>query len=388
MSASTTVSNESRILNAGQWLLDSGIQNNDKGSLAFGGVNAWYDLLHDEYPFIYGEITGYAINSYLHFHQLTGDEAYLAAARKAAGWIIANRIQPSGLVLNRLNHIEVLTPYFKEWFFTFDQWMIVYGLAELHSVTKDLLYLQHAEEIALFLIENTVSEAGAFYPIFDQETQKAFEQDDKWSRQSGGFHAKGLMGLLKLYDLTQKEIYLTTAKSLQEWTLDSQQNTGRFVTQDNERSSHLHPYLYTLEGLLYFAIHESCEKTLNAVEKSAKWILDYQNQRGGFSAYFVKNEFLPYERVDINAQFLRVAAILSSCGRLKDETDKLAKVARYLENYQILSGNQKGGFFYGQEETGQMHYCVNAWVTMFAAQALSYYESVKSSQAFDMTFFV
>jgi hypothetical protein len=383
-----TVLNDSRILSAGRWLLASGIQNADEGSHAFGGVNAWYDLLHDQYPFIYGEITGYAINSYLHFHQLSGDDAYLDAAKKAANWIIANRVQPSGLVLNRLNHVEVNNPYFKEWFFTFDQWMIVYGLAELHSVTKDQLYLKHAEEIALFLIKNTVNEVGAFYPIFDHQTQQPIEMNDKWSRQSGGYHAKGLMGLLKLYDLTHNEIYLTAAKRLHEWTLDSQQNTGRFVTQDNERSSHLHPYLYTLEGLLYFAIHQSCEKTFNAVEKSAKWILDHQNQRGGFSAYFIKNEFLPFERVDINAQFLRVAAILNHQGRMKDQIEKLDKVAHYLESYQILAGEQKGGFFYGQEETGQMHYCVNAWVTMFAAQALSYYESVKSSRSFDMTFFV
>lgn len=375
-------------MDAANWLAFSGIQNLEETNPAFGGVNAWFNLAQGEYPFIYGEITGYAINSYLYFYQLSGEEKYLESAKKAAEWIINNRIAPSDLVLNRMNHKPVEDPYFEEWFFMFDQWMIVYGLAELNHVTGNQSYLQHAEEIALFLIENTVKEDGSFFPIFDQKSQTAVEKNDKWSRQPGGYHAKGLMGLLKLYDLTKKQVYLETAKNLHQWTLDTQQTTGRFITQDSERSSHLHPYLYTLEGLLYFAAHQNCSTTYEAVEKAARWILANQNKFGGFYVYYIDNDFLPYERVDIVAQFIRVASILRGTGRLSDKESEIDKAAAHLKEFQILSGAQKGGFFYGQEETGQVHYCVNAWVTMFASQALSYYDNVKSNQNFDMSFFV
>lgn len=385
--AENTLMQSAAYLDAGRWLLASGIQNRDENAPAYGGVNAWYNMIDGTYPFIYGEITGYAVNSYLHFYRQTGSPEYLDAAEKAAAWISAQRLQPSGLVLNRMNHSETANPYFQTWFFTFDQWMIVFGLAELAAVTGSSEHHKTAEEIAGFLIENTVQENGSFFPIFDQSTGKAVVQDDKWSRQAGGYHAKGLMGLLKLYDLTQESRYLETARSLQTWTLDSQQTTGRFITQDNERSSHLHPYLYTLEGLLYYASHQSCKETWDAAEKGARWILERQNERGGFFAYFINNQFRPFERVDIIAQAVRVAAILIQSGRLTEYTEQVAKAAQYLKGFQIQQGEQAGGLYYGQEEDGKVHYCVNAWVTMFAAQAFFYTDNL-GKQKFDMSFFV
>ena len=49
---------------AARWLSESGIQHRDRDPKLNGGVAAWYEADKRLYPFLYSEITGYALSAW------------------------------------------------------------------------------------------------------------------------------------------------------------------------------------------------------------------------------------------------------------------------------------------------------------------------------------
>ena len=79
------------------WLVKSGIQNNDKNRPShFGAFNAWYDVKNRKYSYMYSEITGYLITSMIFHYRLTQKKIYLNSAIKAADWLIKNAQHKNG----------------------------------------------------------------------------------------------------------------------------------------------------------------------------------------------------------------------------------------------------------------------------------------------------
>lgn len=371
------------------WLLESGIQDPGETGLHKGGVNAWFDLRTQSYQFFYSEITGYAVNAFLFWYEVSGDTSYLDAARDAVDWLLNAQYPESGLIKTRVNHEVYHRSYFDSWIFTFDQWMVIYGLANLSEVMDSSPYLEHAEKMARFLIRHTVRRDGFFYPLYDVEHKQPVNPRDKWSRQSGSFHAKALLALSKLHQLTKKEEYQSCAVRLAEKTLSVQKRDGRFVTQNRDGSTHLHPHLYTLEGLLALGFIEKKDALVRAAEKGLKWVFDHQATDGSIYSFTRRGRFVPYVRADILAQTLRLGAVLVERGFLSGYRRRLSDVREKLLTYQILEGSQKGGFLYGQEQDGTVHYHVNAWVTMFASQALWIHDHfLPSNRRYNISFFV
>lgn len=386
---STSLKKDDPAVLAFSWLLDSGIQETADHPDTKGGVNAWFDLRTQSYPFVYSEITGYAVNAFLFYYSMTKEASCLDAACSAADWLLGAQYPENGLIRTRFNHRSFDETYFGSWVFTFDQWIIIYSLANLSEVTGRPLYLRKAESIAQFLMKHTTREDGLFYPIFDVQRKGPLSTEDKWSRQPGSFHAKALMALDKLYELTKNGDYLACALRLAEKTLSIQESDGRFVTQSNEGSTHLHPHLYSLEGLLSFGLARKNEEFIKAAERGFYWMMGYQREDGTIYSFFRQGTFLPYVRADILAQALRLGAILFEQGFFKGDKTALERLRKKLLQYQITQGPQKGGFLYGQEENGAVHEHVNAWVTMFAGQALWLYDRLGlENKPYVMSFFV
>jgi len=352
------------------WLLHSGIQDQTPSPDKNGGVNAWFDVRTQSYPFLYSEITGYAVNAYLFAYTQTGESAYLTASKMAADWLIRQEFPENGLIRTRVNHDHFRVPYFDEWVFTFDQWIIAYSLACLAQACGEKTYLTHAVKMADFLLANTVRPNGLFFPVYHVGRKEPEATGDKWSRQSGGFHAKALMALDKIHELTGQSSYAEAARKLFSATLELQQPDGRFITQDNEGSTHLHPHLYTVEGLLQYGLFHGNGEALKAALRGVEWVLAGQRQDGVVFSFFKDQAFQPFTRADVLAQTLRTAVKLQQTGLLKGKDSELKKLRDKLLSFQVQQGSMRGAFFYGQEQDGSIHYHLNAWVTMFAAQAL------------------
>ena len=67
---------------AARWLLDSGIQEPS------GGCARFYDAATAKSRAISTEISGYLASALVYLFRVTGDEAYLAGARKTAGFLV------------------------------------------------------------------------------------------------------------------------------------------------------------------------------------------------------------------------------------------------------------------------------------------------------------
>ncbi len=377
------------VLLVSDWLLQSGIQNTDADPKFRGGVNAWYDLKKQTFPFIYSEITGYAVSAFLFIHHVLKGPIYLERAQLAANWLLRSRDPKYGFVVNRVYHPSEEKPYYDSWIFTFDQWMIIDGLCNLSGVTGDRSYLHGAQEIADRLIQKTFRHDNYMYPAVNLENGQVEAANDKWSRQPGSFHAKVLLGLNRLFNLTHDQKYLTHAFRLAERACLDQKENGRFVTQINTGSTHLHPHCYTLEGILFFGLSQNRQSLIEASKKGLEWMLNSQHDDGTLYAFFQGDQFLPYERADILAQILRLSAImLGYFPEFQKFKPQLERLKKKMLSYQIKEGPQKGGFLYGQEENGIIHDHANAWVSLFALQALWLYDQSQTHDfKYDFSFF-
>jgi len=372
-----------------EWLLHSGIQDHSGEPDFHGGINAWFDMRTGLYPFIYSEIVGYGVNAHLFRYTRTKDERYLEAAQEAGQWLIDSTDAGTGLVYTRINQPAFNQPYFNTSVFAFDQWVIIYGLACLGRIDKNAPYLDKALSLAEFLMARMINQDGSFEPMFNLGENRAESPGGKWSRQSGAFHGKALMGLTVLHDITGDDRYEDVAENLLNFTLGQQRPDGRFITQSDDESTHLHPNLYALEGLLSFALARRRDDVMDRVEQGLCWILDNLNDDGTVYCFYRDERFSPFVRADVLAQTLRVGSVLLQRKRLCGYETAIEKVHEALLQYRLQEGPQAGGFFYGQEENGKVHYHVNAWVTMFAAQALDLYQDFREGgEHYDMSYFV
>ena len=139
-----------------EWLLHSGIRirNGPKKGAMYG----WKNLNPPSYPFIYNEITGYAITSFLYIYSKLGEPEALQAAKDSANWIVKNvRNSSSSSYLLPAGSIE--THNFNQkgdlsnQIYAFDNGMVIIGLLNLYKVINDTNLLKYAEKMAKSLIE-------------------------------------------------------------------------------------------------------------------------------------------------------------------------------------------------------------------------------------------
>lgn len=349
---------------ARQWILKSEIQGEN------GAFSAWFDKDKRKNSFEYSEITGYGITSLVFINQISKEEKALAKAKKAMAWLEEKAIVDGG----------VLTRNYRDWeqgnenfsfesgnILAFDTGMVLNGLINLYNKTKDEKALELAKKTAKFLLDN-MFDNKKMHAMFNNKEKKVIEAGDRWSTQPGSYHAKISIGLLGLSEITGEKKFEEAAIALCEYALTKQTEEGRFVTNDVNESTHLHPHCYSGEGLLFVGKKLGKEEYVNAVEKAIEWAFENQTEDGGIRAFFNEN-WNENQRSDVLAQVLRLAAALKSIGLLEKVSDEkiLALEKRLLELQ-----DDSGGFLYGKELEGQERNCVNAWCTMFALQALAW----------------
>jgi|TARA_B100001964_G_C14245278_1_gene607115 hypothetical protein len=368
------MSNELKLLN--NWLINSGIQNNvdpDKG-----GFNAWYSLKNKSYPFIYSEITGYGITTLLFLNSLKENENYLNKAKAAADWIINQAMDESGGIYTRKfyesKNAEDHYSFDKGNIFTFDSGMVLFGMANLYENTKEEKYLEASKKIANFIIR-LQKEDGKIFAFYNTKTDEKGDADDKWSNQSGAFHAKVAMGILKTFEITNNKKYKKAAINLCNSAFEFQQDDGRFITNTRDKTTLQHPHCYTAEGLLYCGLKLDNKTFIDSAVKAISWSIMSQNDNGGIPQIFnPKGGFIKHERTDILAQVLRLAIFMKKKLNTGFDLTSIDKLKDRLTSFiNVKENTQKGGLFYGFESNGQKYEDLNSWCTMFAINAFNYY---------------
>ena len=349
---------------ASGWILNSSIQSEK------GGFYAWYDSDKGEYPYLYSEISGYGITALLFLSKLFGADELIGRARMSADWLIRTSLHPSGGVRTRLykndETADETYSFSAENIFSFDTGMVLNGMINLHGVTSEKRFLETAGILAEFLIKNMQNRDGSLSAVYNAKKKtKIVLKDNKWSSQSGPFHAKVSMGLADLFEITGNTRYKNAAIKICEYALTRQNESGRFITDNESGTTNLHPHCYAAEGLLYAGRCFDIPDFIKSSGKAAEWIFSHISPRGINELYDPHtNAFNDLRRSDVLAQALRLGLLHSFDQGIED-------LRAVLLEHQDNSDDKRrrGGFYYSLDRQD-----INSWCTMFAVQALAYYQ--------------
>jgi len=355
-----------------RWLLSSDIRiKKGKNKGAFYG---WKNLKPVSFPFIYSEITGYAITCLLWIHAEFRNFNALEAAKESAEWILKN--SHSYLVVARPS-VGRSSINLSNLLYSFDNGMIMIGLLNLYNVTKDKNFLVFAEKVTQALIEHffdgeklTARLSNSYQPV----TSEYEDGIVRWSTVPGAYHCKLSIGLLELSRLTGKTLYVEVSNLLCNYATSLQNSDGRFITNPGSDIVHLHPHLYACEGLIYSGLKQTNEDHYRAGLDGLIWAMA---QLGSSSkALFRHTGAQSIEQSDCTAQLLRLLVLCRSelKNTLNDELDNvIERLHSRLLDFHIPFGEGKGAMRYQLAlETA----C--SWCTMFTMQALRLW-SVRNS---------
>jgi len=357
-----------------RWLLSSDIR--IKNGHNKGALYGWKNLNPPSFPFIYSEITGYAVTCFSWIASEFGNKKALGAAEEATGWILRNL--NSNLLFARppaekdqLNNLSRL-------FYSFDNSMILIGIVSLYKLTKKKSLLALAETIARALIEHFF-DGEKLVPRLDNSFNpiKPIGEDGvvKWSTTSGAYHCKLSLGLLELTRITGNKKYAHISDSLCSYAIEQQKSDGQFITNPGSDVAYLHPHLYACEGLIYSGIKESNDIHYNAGLCGIKWAMKHISS--GKGGTFRDTGKQSVEQSDCTAQLLRLLITCQSKlensinnARLEDIIEKLH--LRLLDFY-IEFGEGKGAMKYHLAKDTAC-----SWCTMFSLQALNLWKTKNS----------
>jgi hypothetical protein len=368
-----------------EWIISSDIRIKEGGNK--GALYGWKNLIPPYFPFIYSEITGYAITCFSWMASEFGNTVALQAAKEASEWIRKN--MQSNLLMARPPVSRDKPNELSSMFYSFDNSMVMIGLLNFYKITKKSNVLRLVEKMTQVLVERFF-DGEKLTPRLDSSFNSIKPTEDegivKWSTIPGAYHCKISLGLLELSRLTGNKRYALVSDSLCEYAKKMQKNSGEFITSPGSEIVYLHPHLYACEGLIYSGIKQCKQSHYASGINGIKWAMD-QVDLNGNGGLFRDTGKASVEQSDCTAQLLRLLILCHTDLEKIVEKSKLTKVidrlhSRLLEFY-ISAGEDRGAMRYQfLKQTG----C--SWCTMFSMQALLLWSSMDSRKSKWIDYFV
>ncbi len=216
-----------------------------------GGVSEGYHLYHGWLP-PYPETTGYVIETFLTYHNQTGDEAIKIRAMKMADWLISIQNDDG----------SIPDSYFKRKM-VFDTGQVIFGLIKCHEEIGSSPYLAAAERAGKWLVQVQASD-GTWLKYAVDEIPHTYYSRVAWS-------------LLKLHAHIGEQCYIDAAVKNIEWAIQQQNTFGWFDHASFNKRNHSHPFThtiaYTMRGILESGLYLEEERYINAVKMAMDHIL-------------------------------------------------------------------------------------------------------------------
>jgi hypothetical protein len=339
----------SRISQAGEWFVRSGIQQ------ANGGVARYYRTDQARNAPVSTEITGYTASALCRLHALTGEAVYRERAEAAArflsrvAWDRAHGAMP----------FELSQPAFA---YFFDSGIIVRGLLAVCRATGQTEFAETAAAVGRYMLCDFRAVDG-FHPVLHLPSKKAAERDPlRWSRSAGCYQLKAALAWLQLAEAGGEPEF----REAYERSLDrALRSYGDFLPGHPERArvmDRLHAFSYFLEGMLPRASEPRCCAALSdGIGRAAKLLRDIGPE---------------FDRADVYAQLLRVRLYADRAGVVPLDRAAAAEEASRLKEFQA----EDGGFWFGRQNGEWLPYR-NPVSTAFALQALAMWQGAGESIA-------
>ena len=306
-------------------------------------------------------------------YEYTNKKIYLTSAINSADWLIkCAQDTTGGFKCLFLLDKKIKLDFKSEQIYSFDNGVIINGLVNLYKITKNKKYLNSATKCGNWIVNKAQKKNGEIKPIYDLSKNSFVEDKKKWSWISGSYHTKISIGLLNLYSVNKKKIFLISSKKIFNTSLKKQIKSGEFLS--TKISTNLHPHCYSAEGLWVGSKFLKNKNYLKAVIKSTKWIFKNQDLDGLVPRLRVGKKYIYSERVDALAQSVRLVLLLLKDNKIdKNKFDpQIKKVIKIIVKYQSQSKRLKeqGGFYWGKTSKGKTSMDLNCWVTSFVIQTL------------------
>jgi hypothetical protein len=352
------LSNDSFLVRAGRWFVQSGIQ--EPG----GGVARYYLGDAQRNRAVSTEITGYAVSACVYLHTLTHDPVYLERARAAAQFLTRTAWRPDLQItpFETEPASEGLLAYF------FDCGIIVRGLLALWRASGDDEFLEGARRVGSAMAAGFECAPGEFHPILLLPGKTPLARDSRWSRSAGCYQLKAAMAWYDLAEATGDDSW----RRHYDRALDSALRTyPSFLPGETERNrvmDRLHAACYFLEGMLPRAQDPQV----------AAAIRDGIGRVG----FYLRDIAPGFARSDVYAQLLRARLYADWLGVLALDKAAAAQEAQRLREFQIASEDRRidGGFYFGRKAGAWMPH-VNPVSTAFALQALALWDQCRVGAA-------
>lgn len=361
------------------WLLESGIQ------APRGYFYAWYDLEERRFVRPYPEITGYGISTLCWLFDLSGDRRLLERAGTAFDFLVEEAIHPAWYLVGTRPLSPPGTDDGPTFLYGFDSGVVAAALERLARRDADRRVARAVDRIADTFLDHLLAEDGTIRPLVDLRAGKPTSGRRSWSQRFSGFQLKSLMFLmLRRAAERRRDEDLAVLKTMDR-VLASQQACGAFPAY-GDGETHLHPHLYTLEGLCTGAAVYGETRWLERAAAGYRYLHDFIMEWGYLpTRAYGRTITVGFERADVVAQFLRMGSYLCSVGCLSRhhlDTD-LLWARRRLKRYVIDEGPHRGGVLFGRDWDGTVKRHVNCAVTLISAQACHWYRTARNRGPID-----
>ena len=327
------------------WLGSGALQGPD------GAIHAWLNAETGNLAFAYPEITGYALTYLAGRPEPTMAEH--SALCRAATWMTERLDQGNYSAREKWDNGAI---------YPFDLGMIAAGLINAGAFPGMDRQLVTGLGLATKLAH--MVDAEGRMPAVIGRNGMGTDRRATWSTVGQPHMAKTVQSLLLAAEHGDT-VCAAAAERLIRRTLALQEPDGRFITQDDPSFTMLHPHLYTIEALWMWAMARNDREALEAAGSALDWAWKQQLPTGGFprAAAVPRVRLAPedtFEQLDATAQTIRMALMLRpGIDGIQDGCARLVEVAH---------GVEFGVALPYQPQSDDLH--LNAWVTMFAAQAL------------------
>jgi hypothetical protein len=358
---------------AKNWLTTSGLFISNENDPNYGGVHSFYELNKQKFGFIYPEITGYfsSLNRFL--YHIYKNENFIKNAKASSNWII-NTYEKYGGIIQGIYQNEKN----QKLMYSFDTAICANGLIDSFILTNEKRYLTYSQKFLDELIAEAISTDGTVLAFKNLNENHYTQSSEVWYKKSGCLHIKISIPLLKLYKITHNPKLLEIATKICNSYKFFQQEDGSLSMHKKGIEVNLHTLCYALEGLLFTFSETSNYDFLECCKKNIDWWLKKIEKNGSIELWHnSKHRSIAAYPL---AQLIRIMILIDKIEHQNYLKEQISKTYTYLLGFQASEPNNEiyGGFFEEYYKTffrWKKRPRINSWTTMFALQAIYWYEN-------------
>jgi hypothetical protein len=294
------------------------------------------------------EITGYTASALAYLHAVTGDEEFLHALRRAAGYLTNEAWDSAGNTFP----FEPQSPHA----YFFDLGIIVRGLMAAWHATGEEAFRSRAKDAALSMAFDFMGDC-VFHPVITLPEKQPLDYEPRWSRTPGCYQLKSALAWLDDDEPQGRRLF----DEMLAYSLATHESFLADERDREKRMDRLHSYCYFLEALLFVSEQDAAKQAL-------RW--------GIHRVAELLREIAPeFERSDVCAQLLRVRLAAHYSGMLTLDESAAQEEAGRAAQYQARSTDPRldGGYWFGRRR-GEILPFMNPVSTAFCMQALDMWE--------------